>query len=89
MTQHEKKFLVTGLTLGLMLAFAAYAAMRLWHPDRSAAQSQETPMLKYEAAPKRVSAHRTSASGRLCLQHTAKPERADRHWCRNGRSQTT
>jgi Cu(I)/Ag(I) efflux system membrane fusion protein len=51
MTQHEKKFLVTGLTLGLMLALVAYAAIRLWHPDRSAAQSQEAPILKYEATP--------------------------------------
>src|ERR1700757_1402088 len=48
MTQHEKKFLITGLTLGLMLALVAYAAMRLWHPERSAAQSQETPIPKYE-----------------------------------------
>ena len=29
MTQHEKKLLVTGLTLGLMLALVAYAAIRL------------------------------------------------------------
>ena len=50
MTQHEKKFLVTGLTLGLVLAFGAYAAMRLWHPDSSAAKSQEAPILKYEPA---------------------------------------
>src|SRR5437868_1839602 len=58
MTQHEKKFLVTGLTLGLMLAFAAHAAMRLWHPDRSAAQSQETPILNYEAAPEQAASQR-------------------------------
>src|SRR5437868_9561683 len=58
MTQHEKKFLVTGLTLGLMLPFAGYAAMRLWHPDRSAAQSQETPILKYEAAPEQAASQR-------------------------------
>ena len=51
MTQHEKKFLIRGLTLGLMLALVAYATMRLWHPDRSAAQSQEAPILKYEATP--------------------------------------
>src|SRR5258708_35864815 len=51
MTQHEKKFLVTGLALGLMLALIPYAAMRLQYPDRSAAQSQEAPILKYEAAP--------------------------------------
>ena len=51
MTRHENKFLITGLALGLMLALVAYAAMRLWHPDRSAAQSQETPILSYEATP--------------------------------------
>jgi RND family efflux transporter MFP subunit len=50
MTQNEKKFLVTGLTLGLMLALVAYAAIRLRYPDRSSAQSQEVPFLKYEAA---------------------------------------
>jgi len=59
MTQHENKFLITGLTLGLMLALVAYAAMRLWHPDRSAAQSQEAPMLKYEAAPEQATFQRT------------------------------
>jgi RND family efflux transporter MFP subunit len=59
MTQHEKKFLVTGLILGLALAFVAYAAMRLWHPDRSAAQSQEAPTLKYEAAPEQAASQRT------------------------------
>ena len=59
MTQHEKKFLVTGLTLGLMLALVAYTAIRLWHPDRSAAQSQEAPILKYEAAPEQAASQRT------------------------------
>jgi len=59
MTQHEKKYLVTGLTLGLMLALVGYAAMRLRHPDRSAAQSQEAPILKYEATPEQAAAHRT------------------------------
>jgi RND family efflux transporter MFP subunit len=59
MTQHEKKFLVTGLTLGLMLALVAYAAMRLWHPDRSARQSQEAPIVKYEAAPEQATFQRT------------------------------
>jgi Cu(I)/Ag(I) efflux system membrane fusion protein len=59
MTQHEKKFLVTGLTLGLMLALVAYAAMRLQYPDRSAAQSQEAPILKYEAAPEQATSQRT------------------------------
>jgi membrane fusion protein, copper/silver efflux system len=51
MTQHEQKFLIRGLTLGLMLALVTYLAIRLWQPDRSAAQSQEAPILKYEAAP--------------------------------------
>src|ERR1700687_3777550 len=59
MTQHEKKYLVTGLTLGLMLALVAYAATRLWHPDRSAAQSQEAPIPKYEAAPEQATSQRT------------------------------
>jgi RND family efflux transporter MFP subunit len=59
MTQHEKKFLVTGLTLGLMLALVAYAAMRLWHPDPSAAQSHEAPILKCDAAPEQATSQRT------------------------------
>jgi len=59
MTQHEKKFLAIGLTLGLMLALVAYAAMRLWHPDPSAAQSQEAPTLKYDAAPEQATSQRT------------------------------
>ena len=50
MTQHEKKFLLIGLTLGLVLAFVAFAVARLWHPDHSAAHSQEAPIPKYEAA---------------------------------------
>ena len=50
MTHHEKKLLGTGLALGLALAFVAYAATRLWHPERSAAQTQETPNPKYETA---------------------------------------
>ncbi len=58
MTQHEKKFLVTGLTLGLVLALVAHAGIRLWHPDRSAAQSQEAPILKYEAAPEQAASQR-------------------------------
>src|SRR5436853_7022042 len=48
MTQHEKRILVAGLALGLALAFIAYAATRLWHPERSAAQTQEAPIPKYE-----------------------------------------
>jgi RND family efflux transporter MFP subunit len=59
MTQHEKKFLVTGLTLGLMLALVAYAVMRLRYPDRSAPQSQEAPILKYDAAPEQATSQRT------------------------------
>jgi membrane fusion protein, copper/silver efflux system len=59
MTQHEKKFLVTGLTLGLALAFVAYGAVRLWHPDRSAAQSQEAPILQHEAALEQAASQRT------------------------------
>ena len=58
MTQHEKKYLITGLTLGLMLALVAYAAMRLQYPDRSAAQSQEAPTLKYAAAPEHATSQR-------------------------------
>ena len=42
-----------------MLAFVAYAAMRLWHPDRSAAQSQEAPIPKYETAPEQTTSQRT------------------------------
>jgi RND family efflux transporter MFP subunit len=59
MTQHEKKFLVTGLTLGLMLALVAYGAMRLQYPDRNAARSQQEPVLKYEAAPEQATSERT------------------------------
>ena len=59
MTQHEKKILATGLALGLVLAFVAYAAMRLWHPEHSAAQSQDAPIPKYEAAPEQTTSQRT------------------------------
>ena len=59
MTQHEKKFLVTGLTLGLMLALVVYAAIRFRYPDRSAAQTQEAPIPKYEAAPEQATSQRT------------------------------
>jgi RND family efflux transporter MFP subunit len=59
MTQHEKKILVTGLALGLALALVAYAAMLLWHPDRSAAQTQEAPTPKYEAAPEQATSKRS------------------------------
>ena len=33
--------------------------MRLWYPDRSAAQSQEAPILKYEVAPEQATSQRT------------------------------
>jgi hypothetical protein len=59
MTLSEKKLLGTGLALGLVLAFVAYAATRLWHPERSAAQSQEAPILKYEPAPEQATSQRT------------------------------
>lgn len=59
MTHHEKKLLGTGLALGLVLAFVAYAATRLWHPDPGAAQSQEEPILKYDAAPEQTTSQRT------------------------------
>jgi membrane fusion protein, copper/silver efflux system len=58
MTHHEKKFLGTGLALGLVLAFVAYAAMRLWHPERSAAQSQEASIPKHETAPEQTTSQR-------------------------------
>ena len=51
MTHDEKKLLGTGLGLGLVLAFVAYAAIRLWYPEHTVAQSQETPVPKYETAP--------------------------------------
>jgi RND family efflux transporter MFP subunit len=59
MTLHEKTYLFTGLTLGMMLALVAYGAIRLWHPDRSATQSQEARILKYEAAPEQTATQRT------------------------------
>jgi RND family efflux transporter MFP subunit len=58
MTQHEKKFLVTGLALGLVFAFIAYAAILLLHPYRSAAQSQEAPISVNAAAPEQASSQR-------------------------------
>ena len=58
MTQHEKKFLVTGLTLGLMLAFAVYAVIRIGHPEGSAAQTQEAPIPKYETTSDQASSQR-------------------------------
>ena len=59
MTLHEKKLLTTGLVIGLVLALGSYAAMRLRYPDRSAAQSQEAPILKYEATPEQSTSQRT------------------------------
>ncbi len=58
MTHHEKKLLVTGLTLGLVLAFVAYAPISLWHPERSATQSHEAPIPKNEAAPDQATSQR-------------------------------
>ena len=58
MTRHENQILVAGLTLGLVLAFVAYAAIRLWYPDPSAAQSQEAPISKYVAAPEEATSQR-------------------------------
>src|SRR5437879_5504929 len=56
MTQHENKFVITGLTLGLMLALVAYAAMRTWHRDRSPAQSPDAPSRTYEGEPEQATA---------------------------------
>ena len=64
MTQHEKKILATGLALGLVLAFVAYAATRLWHPERSAAQTQEAPIPKYETAPEQATSQRAEQNKR-------------------------
>ena len=58
MTHHEKKLLGTGLALGLVLAIFANAAMRLWHPEPSPAQSQEASIPKYETAPKQTTSQR-------------------------------
>jgi len=58
MTQHEKKFLISGLILGLVLAFVAYSAIHLWHPDPSAAQSHEAAIPKYDAAPEQTTSQR-------------------------------
>jgi RND family efflux transporter MFP subunit len=63
MTQHEKKLLLIGLTLGLALAFVAFAAVRLWHPDHSAAQSQEALIPKYEIAPGATSPQEQTQAG--------------------------
>ena len=63
MTQHEKKFLLLGLTLGLVLAFVAFEVARLWHPDYSAAQSQETPIPKYETASETSSPQEQTQAG--------------------------
>ena len=77
MTRHENKFLITGLALGLMLALVAYAAMRLWHPDRSAAQSHEAPMLKYEATPEQATFQRAEQA-QASLKSTVAAYQADR-----------
>jgi len=47
-TRNEKKILGIGLALGLGLAFGGFGALRLWHPERIAAQPQEALVPKYE-----------------------------------------
>ncbi len=59
MTLHEKKLLVTGLILGLVLAFVAYAAKGLWHPDLSATQSHEALIPRSETAPNQATSQPT------------------------------
>src|ERR1035437_11192608 len=59
MTRNEKKILGTGLALGLVLAFGAFGALRLWHPERSAAQPQEAPAPQYETTPEQTTSQRT------------------------------
>jgi len=59
MTRNETTILSAGLTLGLVLAFGAFGAMRLWHPERSAAQSQEAPIPKYETRLDHTASQRT------------------------------
>ena len=67
MTRNEKKILGTGLALGLVLAFGAFGALRLWHPERSAAQPQEAPAPQYETTPEQATSQRTKPG----------PEKAD------------
>ena len=59
MTRNETTILSAGLTLGLVLAFGAFGAMRLWHPERSAAQSQEAPIPKSETRLDHTASQRT------------------------------
>jgi len=59
MTRNETTILSAGLTLGLVLAFGAFGAMRLWHPERSAAQSQESPIPNYETTSDHTASQRT------------------------------
>jgi RND family efflux transporter MFP subunit len=54
MTRNEKKILGTGLALGIVLAFGVFGALRLWHPERIAAQPQEAPTAKYETTPEQA-----------------------------------
>ena len=60
MTRNEKKILSTGLALGLGLAFGAFGALQLWHPERIAAQPQETPTPQYETTPEPATSPRTN-----------------------------
>jgi RND family efflux transporter MFP subunit len=57
MTRNEKKIFGTGL--GLVLAFVAFGALRLWHPERIAAQPQEAPTPKYETTLEQTISQRT------------------------------
>jgi Cu(I)/Ag(I) efflux system membrane fusion protein len=59
MTRNEKKILGTGLALGLGLAFGAFVALRLWHPERIAAQSPEAPTPMYETRSEQTTSQRT------------------------------
>ena len=80
MTRNEKKILGTGLALGLVLAFAAFGAIRLWHPERSTAQSQQAPIPKYEAAPEQATSQRTEqgqANASVSSIHLDQKEQTD------------
>ncbi|MGB9205111.1 MAG: efflux RND transporter periplasmic adaptor subunit [Terriglobales bacterium] len=67
MTRNEKKILGTGLALGLVLALGAFGVLRLWHPERIAAQPQKAPTPKYETTPEPTTSPRTNPE----------PEKAD------------
>jgi RND family efflux transporter MFP subunit len=82
MTSNETKILGTGLVLGLVVAFGAFGAMWLWHPERSAAQSQETPIPKYETTSEQTTAERSKpeqdqADASVSNIHLNQKEQAD------------